>query len=113
MKFVRGGRRAWALARRWDVDGRWAECMRVANGQHNPHIRAIRGQRRPTLRSRFVQVITPPMMSELKVWCGVQVGRDEGVRIALKLEHYVPIHRASAAADDDNETTAVLVTLVC
>ena len=41
MQTVRGGRRAWALARRWAVDGRWAECMRV-DQTHNPDIRAIR-----------------------------------------------------------------------
>ena len=40
LKFVRGGRRAWALARRWAVDGRWAECMRV-NVHNNPDVRAI------------------------------------------------------------------------
>ena len=49
-------------------------------------------------------------MAEPKPWFGV--GREE-IIIALNLEHYVPRHRASAAADDDNETTAVLVTLVC
>ena len=41
MQIVRGGRRAWALARRWAVDGRWAECMRV-DQTHNSDIRAIR-----------------------------------------------------------------------
>ena len=41
MQTVRGGRRAWALARRWAVDGRWAECMRV-DQTHNPDMRAIR-----------------------------------------------------------------------
>ena len=46
MKVVRGGRRAWALARRWAVDGRWAECMRVAY----PDIRAIRRQARHSLQ---------------------------------------------------------------
>ena len=62
MNYVRGGRRAWALARAWAMEGRWAECMRVVKSQHIRHIRAIRGQGRPTLRSRFVQVITPPSM---------------------------------------------------
>ena len=46
LKFVRGGRRAWALARRWAVDGSWAECMRVAY----PDIRAIRRQARHSLQ---------------------------------------------------------------
>ena len=36
MKFVRGGRRAWALARRWAVDGKWAEIVRVWLGLGNP-----------------------------------------------------------------------------
>ena len=41
MQTVRGGRRAWALARRWAVDGRWAECMRV-DLRNNPDVCAIR-----------------------------------------------------------------------
>ena len=41
MQIVRGGRRAWALARRWAVDGRWGRCMRV-HQIHNTDIRAIR-----------------------------------------------------------------------
>ena len=41
MQTVRGERRAWALARRWAVDGRWGRCMRV-DQTHNPDIRAIR-----------------------------------------------------------------------
>ena len=41
MEYVRGGRRAWALARRWAVDGRWGRCMRV-HQIDNTDIRAIR-----------------------------------------------------------------------
>ena len=36
MEYVRGGRRAWALARRWAVDGKWAEIVRVWLGLGNP-----------------------------------------------------------------------------
>ena len=42
LKFVRGGRRACRLARRLAAGGGWVQCVRVANPQHNPHIRAIR-----------------------------------------------------------------------
>ena len=62
MQTVRGGRRAWALARRWAVDGWWAECQRVAFGPHNPHIRAIRRQARSASQSRFVTCNHTTMM---------------------------------------------------
>ena len=52
--------------------------------------------------------------AERNEWLGGQGGRElEEIFIDVNLEHYVPRHRASAAADDDNETTAVLVMLVC
>ena len=31
VKFMRGGRRAWALARAWAVEGKWVECDRISN----------------------------------------------------------------------------------
>ena len=51
-------------------------------------------------------------IAEPKPWFGVVREREESI-IALNLEHCVPKHLASAAADYDNETTAVLVMLVC
>ena len=89
----------------------YATRMHSAQLPSTAHRRASAGPL-PATHNFHLQIPNWPI-AELKVWCGVQVGRDEEVRIALNLEHYVPRHRASAAADDDNETTAVLVTLVC
>ena len=88
--------------------------MHSAQLPSTAHRRASAGPL-PATHNFHLQIPNWPI-AELKVWCGVQVGRDEEVRICPQLgtlRTMLARHRASAAADDDNETMAVLVTLVC
>ena len=66
----------------------YATRMHSAQLPSTAHRRASAGPL-PATHNFHLQIPNWPI-AELKVWCGVQVGRDEEVRIALNLEHYVP-----------------------